>query len=553
MGIFPIYSKSTHNILDMDIMRLSRTVKTPTLILVSALALVACGSGGSGAGSSTGTLLTGGVIDAPVAGAVVTFTLGAPLNQTGAQLLGTITADAQGQYSINVTFPNTSAPVFANAVSPDGSVVLTSYLGQASSLLSAATLNPTSLPDLDISQVSTAALALYAAQGNSYGNLTPTLYAQLLSTYHNDILPLAASIQAVADGICAHPAGFKDTDDMAFHIAVNGASSTVLGSASATLPGCELHLQNLMQTIPADATWAPEFEQGDYNVTAPSLVGTYSLQGLIAETGLLAPSTLLTSTPAPTPTPLPAEVFLDNSVTIDTNGNVTSTDKSVSGTLVGSNLTLNMTDSTGHMYSLNEHLATLTSAMTLGGPAYSLSGAGINTNSQVLTRFDAVLAPTAALPNWAGLTASGEMNDGINCNSGGFGIRLLTTGPIVGGIRLGACVTPNATGLTLTPSAVNQGENENELFSTALPSNAFSSLSLTEFVATGSTLSATPFIITGQASFSFGPSTSYTGTLNYVLGSREIFYTLQSGATGATPLVGSLAMNINPLNQRMDN
>ncbi|NNM52033.1 MAG: hypothetical protein HKM02_07380 [Pseudomonadales bacterium] len=535
-------------------MRLPNTVKTRTLLLASALALTACGGGGSGASSSTGTLLTGGVIDAPIANAVVTFTLGAPLNEANAQVLGTITADGQGQYSIQVTFPNTSAPVFANAVSPDGQVVLTSYLGQASSLLSASTLNPTSIPDLDISQVSTAALALYVSQGKAYSNLTPALYTQLLSTYHNDILPLAASIQAVADGICNHPGNFKDTNAMAINIALNGASSTVLSSASATLPGCETHLQSLMQSIPANATWAPEFEQGDFSVSAaPSFTGSYSLQGLIAETGLLAPNTTSTTTsttPVIATTPAPAEVFLDSSIIIDTSGHITSTDKSVSGTLNGRDLILNITDSTGHSYSLNEHMGTLASSMTSGGQAYSLSGAGVNTSSQILTRFDAVLAPNNVLPNWTGLiSASDGSNDGLNCSHGAFGVHLLTTGPMVGGISLGACVTPDASGLVLTPSALNVAENE--LMSMAITNNVFTSLNLNEPLSTGSTASATPFVVTGQATFSFG-ITSYSGSLTYVLGSREMFYTLQSSTAGTMPLVGSIAMNNNPLDQRID-
>ncbi|OZB56681.1 MAG: hypothetical protein B7X31_15475, partial [Thiomonas sp. 13-66-29] len=256
-----------------------------------ALSLSACGGGGGGGLPGSSASLSGAVIDAPIANATVTITTGAPLGQAGATTVGTITADAQGNYSVSVALPNTSVPVFANATSPDGKVVLTAYLGSSSAMLAAGTLSKTNLPNLVISQVTTAALAMYVANGGSYANLTPAVYAALLSQDHDDILAVSAAIKAVADGYCAMPTDHHDTDGMAKAIAQASVaagtsnSTSALASASQTLgPSCDDDLKNLMQYIASDDTWTPELDLGDLIEQGVVAVapGTYSLQGVIA-------------------------------------------------------------------------------------------------------------------------------------------------------------------------------------------------------------------------------------------------------------------------------
>lgn len=131
------------------------------------------------------TDVTGQAIDAPISNATITLTLNAPFGQSGAQTLGTTTADSNGNFTINVTFPNSSSPVFANA--QGGTTLLSSYLGPANTLASLSTNN---VPNLAISQVTTAALTILAAT-NSLGTLTPSGYAALLSAHRSNIIAAA--------------------------------------------------------------------------------------------------------------------------------------------------------------------------------------------------------------------------------------------------------------------------------------------------------------------------------------------------------------------------
>lgn len=548
-----------------------------------ALSLSACGGGGGGGLPGSSASLSGAVIDAPIANATVTITTGAPLGQAGATTVGTITADAQGNYSVSVALPNTSVPVFANATSPDGKVVLTAYLGSSSAMLAAGTLSKTNLPNLVISQVTTAALAMYVANGGSYANLTPAVYAALLSQDHDDILAVSAAIKAVADGYCAMPADHHDTDGMARAIAKASVaagtsnSTSALASASQTLgSSCDDDLKNLMQYIASDDTWTPELDLGDLIEQGVVAVapGTYSLQGVIAQSGMSAPTqppatpTSSASAPAiPQSTLVPPSILAAN-VTVDSSGNVSgsSTDgSSITGTIVGNLMTLTVKGASS-AYTLAGKVGVLptgfVSSSTPSAPTSSASGTSSSSASAttgyalrmggrtqaggVLTRFDAVLVPQNSLPAWTNIPTTRTHEDGLTCNSG-FGVRLMGTGATVGGLVLGACATPQSDGVQL--SAAANGEAGDDFQPGA-------SVSFNTFALSNASYASTPYILSAPGvtitkTIGSGTSTSISGQMYYVMGAKDMIFSIPQ-TSSTPPNNGLFVMNENPLDKMLE-
>ena len=497
------------------------------------LSLSACGGGGGGSvGSIAGTptagkaTLSGTAIDAPIAGASITITSGAPLNDTGATSAGTITAGSNGQFTISVSLPTGNVPIFANAVDPTNpGVILSSYLGASSALIAAGTLTTSNLPDLDISPVSTAALAVYAQQNNnSYAGLTPTTYASTLRTYRSDILAIAAAIKAVGDNLCSPNPVPTSTTNLAAEIAagsnLSSGNSTTLMTAATTLGGnCPTVLASLPQEMAADPDFGPELDIGDVIDAGVQSVtpGTYQLQGVIAETGVTNASGSAT-------VPNAASVFTDRAISVDASGNVTSTDGDVNGTLVGNLIDLSVTNG-AQRYSLRGKIGSIPSALVTGGPTYSIQSGGRNTASQTLTNFEAVLAPVGAEPVWDGIPApSGtSQHDGVSCTAA-FPVRLDAFGPDIGGGSVGECITPNATGWAMTSggAALNFDDTQDQAAPTTPPS--LTAPTWTEF----SNITS-PFILTdAAASFSRnGGATS--GTTYYVMGTQAIVFASATG------------------------
>ncbi len=561
-----------------------------------ALSLSACGGGGGGGIASSATqvagksTLTGAVIDAPIASAVVTFTTGAPLGQPGALTVGTATADATGNYAVTVALPNTTVPLFANATSPDGQVVLTAYLGASNAVLTAGSLTAANLPNLIISQVTTAALAVYVANGGSYATLTPTLYAALLAQHHDDILALSAAIKAVADGYCAKPSQDKDTEDMARRIALNGAttgtaagtaagttgtSSTLTAASNALGSSCDSNLKDLMQSITSDARWAPELDLGDVlEQGAPAVAaGRYSLQGVLAQSGMgtvpMRPTPPASSASAAA---LPAALsvlppgILNTVVTVDAHGDVSSTNASVRGVVVSNLMTLTVQDGQGNTYVLAGKVGLLPAGFVVGGmpaaassasgpgsPAGGAMGYGLRMGGRtqstqpsggVLTRFDAVLVPQGSQPGWSAITpTSSEDNHGMRCQSGQFGVRLMGTGSTIGGLVLGACVAPQTTGLALSPAmlASNQDASDDDFrpgSSVSFGTFALSNTSSTPYIVSAPTVTIT------RSTAGTGTG-SVTGQMFYVMGAKDMIFS--TGAT--TPSNGLFVMNENPLDK----
>lgn len=545
-----------------------------------ALSLSACGGGGGGGLPGSSASLSGAVIDAPIANATVTITTGAPLGQAGATTVGTITADAQGNYSVSVALPNTSVPVFANATSPDGKVVLTAYLGSSSAMLAAGTLSKTNLPNLVISQVTTAALAMYVANGGSYANLTPALYAALLSQDHDDILAVSAAIKAVADGYCAMPAGHHDTDGMARAIAQvsvaagTSNSTSALALASQTLgSSCDDDLKNLMQYIASDDTWTPELDLGDLIEQGVVAVapGTYSLQGVIAQSGMSAPAqppatpASSASAPAiPQSTLVPPSILAAN-VTVDSSGHVASADGNITGTIVGNLMTLTVKGASS-AYTLAGKVGVLptgfvSSSSTPSAPTSSASGTSSSSASAttgyalrmggrtqaggVLTRFDAVLVPQNSLPAWTMIPTTRTHEDGLTCGSGQFGVRLMGTGATVGGLVLGACAQPQLSGVSL--SAASSGSNSE---ASDDDFNQRTSVSFNPFALSNTNYASTPYILSAPSvtitkTIGSGTSTSISGQMYYVMGAKDMIFSTSTNN-------GLFVMNENPLDKMLE-
>lgn len=502
--------------------------------LSALLFITSCGGGSGGGGGATA--ITGQAIDAPLSNATIAVTLNAPENQPNAQVLGTTTADSNGNFTLNISFPNTGAPVFANAQS--GTTLLSSYLGPASTLASLSTLSTTNVPNLAISQVTTAALAILA-DTNQLSSLTPSSYAALLSNSRSDIVAVAAGIMAVVDAGCHLPSGDHDTFEMAKAMvtgttaASSGNSTPTLTGVSSTLGSCNTAtLQNLLQAISASQVWAPELDLGDVVENTQPVVpaGTYHLQGLLADTGISA-NTPENSGTAPAPSP-----FDDTAVTVSGTGVLSSTDKNVTGQITGNYLTLSLTTG-GATETFSGKIGLLPAGFLAGTTAegFSLRSGGQD-GSGNFAKFDAVLVPQGAAPFWTGI--SGPSEDGTGCSTGRIGFRMHGLGPIVGGYTYNLCAVAGSSSPFLTLSNGKSGEDD---FNTSSSVSLSGSLTMGD-LASGS--ASYPFILTAS-NVSLGPSGT-SGTLDYVMGSNEMIYRVSSDNT-------AFLMNENPLDKLAEN
>ncbi len=546
-----------------------------------ALALAGCGGGGGGPSlGAASTSLSGAAIDAPIAGATITITSGAPLVDGGTSI-GSITANSQGGFTISVNLPTGSVPIFANAVAPNSSagttLELSSYLGQSDALAAAGALTTSNLPDLDISPVSTAALAVFArTNGGNFNNLTPASYATTLATYRNDILAIAAAIKAVGDNLCTPATPVTSTTDLAATIAQNATlsatntASTTLATAAATLGGnCATVLPALQTAILADDRFGPELDLGDLieaNVQAV-LPGTYSLQSVIAETPVSQAINTQTTQSGSVPTVStinPAEVFVDN-VTVDASGNVTSTDNAVSGTLYGNLLRLQINDGTG-TYQLRAKVGSLPTALSSGQQAYNVQGGGVNTGNEALTMFSADLVPTSAgtpaQPQWDAYWSNGTMyqqmgseDSGVRgCLSGSLPVRFDLSAMFARNnmsddsfSALAECVAPTVgsnTSWTMSPAS---GMSFEEYNGSALTTGYGATLTQTGqsggAVVWNAGSSPTPSYVMQADNVTLTPpsgATPISGSAYYVLGSRSVVVSPLAGASNP----GSAILNI---------
>ena len=539
--------------------RFAPAVLTP-IAAALALSLTACGGGGgSAAGAGTSVKLKGAAIDAPLSGATITITSGAPQSARGT-VLGTVTADAYGDFTLaGITLPSGSVPIFANATTAPTpqtvTVALNSYLGQSDALAAAGSLTTGNLPDLDISPVTTAALAVYGQVngGNgSYASLTPAGYATTLMANRSAILAIAAGVKAVGDDLCTPTPNFLNTaggttSSLAAALALDaqadlsngsttpsGGTSTTLSIVANALGGtCAAALAALPGEIAADPDFGPELDLGDVidaNVAPVVTAGTYQLEGVVAEIPALAAA----NGPGIIPTVNPAAPFADATIAVDANGNISSTDNKVSGTIIGNLMTLSVTISPAQQYNLRLKLGVLPATLVSNGPAYVIEGGGANSSTGALTNFEAVLAATttsgnvttfAALPVWSNLTTTPSQSEhGTRCTSG-FAIRLDASFfgvPAAGsnpgadfsadfGGSFGECVTsgPAPAVWTMSPPAmIPNGEDfgldgSSGRIIPSLSATPFSAPTWTEVVMNTTPTTTLPFVLAS-------PSASYT-------------------------------------------
>ena len=518
-------------------MKTNRFIPRPlVLALVACAALSACGGGGGGPANLTTSQLaslSGTAVDAPIAGAQITITAGAPSGDTGATIIGTATANASGGFTLQVTLPSGSVPVFANAVDPaNTALVLSSYLGQSDALAAAGTLSSSNLPDLDVSPVTTAALAVYAQlNGGSYANLTPAAYATTLQTYGSDVLAIAAAIKAVGDNLCTPSTTFASTTNLATTIALNAnLSSTNPITLSAAITelgtGCASVLASLPSAMSADPLFGPELDLGDVIDAGAAVIpaGTYTLQGVIAQTGFSATPAQLSTTLTSPAAVSAADVFSDTTINVAAGGAITSTDGNVSGTVVGNLLTLTLLDpATGTTYTLRGKIGSMPTALTGGTQAYAVRSGGTYTasGSSMLAKFNAVLAPTAATAVWNGVAApsSASRTEGISCAANSFPMRLDVFAARDGGGSIGECVAPSATGWTLSlPTSTNTGDDFMFDSNSGLAPGSAPTLSATNWTLT----SGAPYVLSATSASVTVNGATTSGTLYYVMGSQTV-------------------------------
>ena len=520
----------------------SRWVRYTTGILsliIAALFLGSCSGGGGGGG---GTGVTGAVVDDAIPDATISISLNAPANLSGAQILGTTTSGSNGAFSLSVSFPKTSQPVFATA--QKGSVILASYLGPSNVLASLGTLSSTNVPNIILSQVTTAALSILAA-ANQLSLLTPSAYASLLSNHRSDIIAAAAAIMSVVDAGCPLPSGDNDTFDMSRNLVTNSSatgnnSQSTLQNIAQTFSTASCPpptLQNLLQAISASEIWAPQLDLGDVieNTSPVVPAGNYLLQGLLADTGIPEQTPATTAGYA-----MPPTAISDATVTVDATGKISSTDGNISGQIEGNFLTLSVEVSgtsfsfSGKAGILPANFLTLPSGTT--GEGFSIRAGGQNESANGnLQKLDAVLVPRNANAAWTGIPDSSS--EGTHCTSG-FGFRMHGLGPDVGGYMYPFCAVVSSTGFTLSASSQSGDDDFNPALNvtfTPIP------LSLSELVS-GSTTDT--FILSTPDTTGLGGQTG--GTLYYVMGSNEMIYTF-----GTSPSLNSTTffMNENALDK----
>ena len=506
--------------------------------LTACLLLTACGGGGGGGASATSAgptaqsyAMKGSAVDGPLAFATVTFTSGAPTGSTGATVIGTTTTDAVGNYSLTPALPSGSVPIFANVVDPNNAALqMSSYIGQSDTLAAAEPISSSSVPDLNITPVTTAALAVYGSyNGDSYAKLSSSAYGQIVMSYNSTVVTIASAIKAVGDKLCSPSSTISSTRTLATQIAkqVAAASSTTdaLTTAIEALgSSCAKVVATLPQVVSSDPTYAPQLSHGSGTAGAKQLIppGTYELQGVAMQNGLTANvsiANLLTAAQE-----APADVVSDPKVTIDSTGKLTSSDGTVTGQLTGPLLSLTLVDPTTQVtYTLKGTVAALPAA-GIKGSGFSLRTSGTFPSAldgaSLLAKFDAVLVTPTATPLWDGSAAPSAANSAldVSCPSGEMPLRLDLWGNSPS--TFGACVSTTPTSWTFHPAL-------SATFASLLQIAASYGLSFPQFsLGTWNALPNTPFILSlGSVGLNLGLGQflgMYSGSGYLVMGGQSL-------------------------------
>lgn len=316
--------------------------KLSSIAMFFVLSLAACGGGSGGGGGTAAATVTGQVIDGPFANAPVQIRSGSP----SGSVLGSATTDSSGKYSITFPVQSGTGPLFATSYNSGGSY-LGSYIGAANSVTGS--VGPSNFPNLNVTQVTTASLAIVKASGTPFTNFSPTLYENEVSQLESVVVQLAAVVQDLVDqtdSSCTISGGvtLASLGTILSSVSSLVPTANVYSAASSNTTGCNTAtMASLGSQIQSNQTLAPQLTPTSATlgtgISVPA--GTY--------TGTLTPvNTYISSTSsicAGTPVPFTATFI------VGSNGSLTfssSDNGSGSGTLTGSNFTLSITPSGGH-------------------------------------------------------------------------------------------------------------------------------------------------------------------------------------------------------------
>lgn len=286
--------------------------------------------------------------------------------------LGTATADGSGNYSITFTPPSGSPPLFLAAVSSGN--YLGSYIGPANTF--SGTVSSSTAPNLNVTQVTTATLAVAQNQGIALSAMTPTNYGQQVNNLENAIIQLAAVVQGVVDNGCTISGGLTPSNLSSLMGSSLSSATNVITALAGKLSLCSTPttastLNTFASQIPANQLIAPQLTSTSAsNSTTTSIpAGTY--------TGMVTPvMTFNTSCPSEGPT---AGESFSMTMTVGSNGSIkfgttSGSGPSLTGTLSGNNFTMTGTDTSGAPMSVSGALISLPSGTVSGGSGFSVNG-----------------------------------------------------------------------------------------------------------------------------------------------------------------------------------
>ncbi len=475
--------------------------------LLAALFLTACSASSGGGGG--GVVVSGKVIDNPIPNATITITTGSP--GASGTTIGTGTSDSSGSYTITITPPSGNLPVFLTAT--DGNTTLVSFLGLSQKLSqeSGKTLDSTELPDLEVSQVTTAALALAEKLDGTLSTLTNGSYQSLLSTHRKELLELSADIMCDVDNQ-VNPTSSQDSWEMAQQVAgqaSSNSSSNLINSSAGNFTSCT-NIENYLNLISESPDWTPELDGGeDVSTQIPVTPGNYTLQGVLEESGV---STDGSTNNTPLIEPFSA------TISVDANGNLTmgttTTSLNISGIshaqVLGQSINMVLTDNSHVDFTLTGTILPLDSSWLTNGSGFSIRAGGTGPSNQAV-RVDAVLVSSGAQPVWGNFKPSDQEGEGATCSSG-YLLRGTLTGPSVGGVSIPFCIQGSASSLTLQDASTPR---EDDMSGQSTATTFGSSFPLNEYNPTGTPY---PFIQVSASTFTVN---SIALNLIYVLGANE--------------------------------
>jgi hypothetical protein len=511
-----------------------------------ALSIAACG-GGSGGGGAATAALKGQVTDGPIANADVFITSGAPYGVSGFNLLGKTTADSNGNYSLTVTPPGGTVPVFVTGEgtnSAGDNVQLSSYVGPGNKLTGS--INSNSLPGLVVTQVTTSSLLAYQQNNSgSYSNITPSTYSAVVQNLKTQIIDLSAIIQDIVDqsdsGCALSSSTTASLSNLATILTGSSAitsSTNILNTATANLSSnCTPATITTNETlISGNPTYATQLSGSSASVqasgTLPSNLSAGTYTGIITadQTGCTPAATC--SMNGGESGGMEMQITITSGGSFSLNGNINgNTNGTGSATLSGSNFTMTVNNTGGGypVYTSGTMASSGNGDMAING-SYQTSD---SSNSTFYGTFSGTFYPGTSLPSNVPIppvnTSSGSSSTGVTCSSGTpfflGGPPSPQSNPLYG-LGIPVCVSATSTGFQMTfPTST---------IPCVGTSNGSGCASVPSVFLPGSVITFTP----ETSSTEYGIFTSgslnangYEFGLNYIVGTNDIVLTYCSTST----------------------